>query len=250
MSDPLRLYGLKSIVLNAADGIGEAVARTLVKHGAAVVAIDTRNSGVEQHFANVRGITGQVAPANDPAALPAAFDAAVETLGGIDILVNDFPLHPEAPIEQADETLERLLNTRAALITSACRAATPSLRKSPQGRVINVGFLRSYFSMDGGAAYQEAQRDLAELTTELAADMGEHAISVNYIQPGAVMTPQSREVFRKDTAFRDHCMKISVARRLGEPLDVAKVALFLASDDAAFVSGTGVAVDGGMTAST
>jgi len=250
MSDPLRLYGLKSIVLNAADGIGEAVARTLVKHGAAVVAIDNRNSGVEQHFANVRGITGKTAPANDPNAFPEAFDAAVKTLGGIDILVNDFLLHPEAPIEQADDTLERLLNTRAALITSACRAATPYLKKSPQGRVINVGFLRSYFSIDGGAAFLDAQRDLAELTAELAAEMGEHAISVNYIQPGAVMTPQSREVFRKDKALRDHCMKISVAHRLGEPLDVAKVALFLASDDAAFVSGTGVAVDGGMAVAT
>ena len=172
MGDPLRLYGLKSVVLNAADGIGEAIARTLVKHGATVVAIDTRNSGVEQYFANVRGISGKAAPANDPDALPAAFDAAVKVLGGIDILVNDFPLHPEAPIEQVDEALERLLNTRAALITSACRAAMPHLKKSPQGRVINVGFLRSFFSIDGAAAFQDARKDLAEQTAEQAADFG------------------------------------------------------------------------------
>jgi NAD(P)-dependent dehydrogenase (short-subunit alcohol dehydrogenase family) len=59
------------------------------------------------------------------------------------------------------------------------------------------------------------------------------------------MTPESREAFRKDKALRDHCIQSSAARRLGEPVDIAKVALFLASDDAVFVSGTGVAVDGG-----
>ena len=247
MGQPLRLYGLKALVLNAACGISEAIARTLVKHGAAVLAVDTKNSGVEQHYKAVKGITGQSAALLDVDGMPALVEDAVEKLGGIDILVNDFPLQPEEPLGQIDDELERLLRSRAALTTAACRAALPHLQKSPQGRIITVGFLRSCFSANGAAACAHAERDLADMTRSLAAETGEFAITANYIQPGAVMTPESREVFRKDKALRDYCIRGSAARRLGETVDVAKVALFLASDDAVFVSGSGIAVDGGRT---
>jgi NAD(P)-dependent dehydrogenase (short-subunit alcohol dehydrogenase family) len=110
-----------------------------------------------------------------------------------------------------------------------------------------MGFLRSCFAANGDEANARAERDLADLTRALAAETGEFGITANYIQPGAVMTPESREVFRKDKALRDHCIKSSAASRVGEPVDIAKVALFLASDDAVFVSGTGIAVDGGRT---
>ncbi len=247
MGDPLRLYGLNALVLNAAGGISEAIARTLIKHGAAVFAVDTRNSGVEQHYAAVKGITGKAASLVDPDGMTAIVEDAVENLGGIDILINDFPLQPEKPLEQVNEDLERLLRSRASLTTAICRAALPHLKKSPQGRIISIGFLRSCFAANGAAACSHAERDLADMTRVRAAETGEFAITVNYIQPGAVMTPESRDVFRKDMAFRDFCIRGSAARRLGEPVDVAKVALFLASDDAVFVSGTGIAVDGGRT---
>jgi len=247
MAGPPRLYGLNALVLNAAGGISEAIARTLAKHGAAVLAVDSKNSGVVQHYTAVKGITPMAAVLVDPERMPGVIESAVEKLGGIDILVNDFPLQPETPLDLVDEQLERLLRSRAALTMAACRGASPYLKKSPQGRIINIGFLRSCFTRNGDAAYTHAEQDLADMTRVLAAEMGEFAINVNYIQPGAVMTPESREVFRKDNALRDHCIRGSAARRLGEPVDVAKVALFLASDDAVFVSGTGIAVDGGRT---
>ncbi len=130
---------------------------------------------------------------------------------------------------------------------AACRAALPHLKKSPAGRIINMGFLRSCFAVNGGEANARAEQDLANLTRALAAESGKFGVTANYIQPGAVMTPESREVFRKDKALRDYCIQSSAASRVGEPVDIAKVALFLASDDAVFVSGTGVAVDGGRT---
>lgn len=247
MAGPPRLYGLKALVLNAAGGISEAIARTLAKHGAAVLAVDTKNSGVMQHYAAVKGITSMAAVLVDPEGMPGLIEDAVKKLGGIDILVNDIPLQPDEPLDQVDEKLERLLRSRAALTMAVCHAASPYLQKSPQGRIINIGFLRSCFTRNGDAAYAYAEQDLAGMTRVLAAEMGEFAINANYIQPGAVMTPESREVFRKDKALRDHCIRGSAARRLGEPVDVAKVALFLASDDAVFVSGTGIAVDGGRT---
>ena len=247
MGDPLRLYGLNALVLNAGGGVGEAIARTLIKHGATVVAADTSNSGVEQHYRSVKGITGVVANLTDPDHLKALVEKTAESLGGLDIIVNEFPLRQDAPLVQADESLEKLLQLRATLTMAVCRAALPHLKKSPAGRIINIGFLRSCFAANGGEASARAEQDLANLTRALAAETGEFGVTANYIQPGAVMTPESREVFRKDKALRDHCIKTSAASRVGEPVDIAKVALFLASDDAVFVSGTGVAVDGGRT---
>lgn len=245
MADPKRLYGLNALVLNAGGGIGEAIARTLLKHGTTVVAADAPNSGVEQLFQRVRGITGVGAALTDADRLPVLVEEAVKTLGSLDILVNDFPLRQDGLFEKADEALENHLKRRAILTMAMCRAALPHLQKSPQGRIINIGFLRSCFAANGGEAQARAEKDLANLTRALAAETGEYGITANYIQPGAVMTPQSREVFRKNKALRDHCIRGSAQRRLGEPVDIAKVALFLASDDAVFVNGTGVAVDGG-----
>ena len=247
MADPLRLYGLRALVTSGASGIGEAVARTLVKHGAKVLAADTVNSGVEHHFRSVKGIDGLTANLVDAAKLPELVEQAVGKLGGIDILVAEFPLTVEKPLADGDAELAKLLERRAALVGATCKAALPHLKKSPAGRIINIGFLRSLFAEDGAGAFAAAQQDLAELTKGLAAETGEFGITANYIQPGAIMTPASREVFRKHMALRDFCIQQSAARRLGEPVDIAKVALFLASDDSAFVSGTGILVDGGSS---
>lgn len=247
MADPLRLYGLKALVINASSGIGEAVSRTLIKHGAKVLAVDTANSGVEQHFKSVKGIDGHISNLTDPMRMPALVEEAIEKLGGIDILINDFPLQPDAPLSDSDAQLQALLDARADLTMSICRSALPHLQKSPAGRIINIGFVRSVFAAGGVQAFTKSEQNLAALTRALAAETGEFGITANYVQPGAIMTPTSRDVFRKDKTLRDFCIGMSAAQRLGEPVDVAKVVLFLASDDAAFVSGTGVVVDGGRT---
>jgi len=249
MGAPLRLYGLKALVTSAASGIGEAISRTLVKHGTTVLAADTINSGVEQRYSSVKGVDGFPANLTDATRMPALIEEAVDRLGGIDILINEFPLHAEAPLRDGDAQLDKLLDSRADIVMSICRSALPHLKKSPQGRIINVGFLRSIFAADGAEAFANSEQNLAALTRALGAETGEFGITANYIQPGAIMTPTSREVFRKDMALRDFCIAQSAARRLGEPVDVAKVALFLASDDAVFVSGTGVLVDGGQSSS-
>ena len=249
MGDPSRLYGLKALVINAAGGIGEASARTLVKHGAKVLAVDSINSGVEQHFKSVKGIDGLSANLTDATRMPALIEQAVEHLGRIDILVNDFPTPVQAPLSDGDSQYQDLLENRSALIMSVCRSALPQLQMSPAGRIVNIGFLRSIFAVDGADAFAKTERDLAELTTALASETGEFGITANYVQPGAIMTPTSRDVFKKELALRDFCIAHSAAHRLGEPIDVAKVVLFLASDDAAFVNGTGVVVDGGRTSS-
>ena len=248
MGDPLRLYGLRAMVFSGGAGIGEAIARTLVKHGATVVAIDSKNSGVEQHYARVKGISGQSANLLDGGDVEAAIAAAVESLGGLDILVNEFPIPQDAPLADVGDKYERVINTRAALMMTSCRAALPHLQKSPAGRIINMGLLRSAFAANGTEVSRKAEKDLANLTRALAVEIGDVGITSNYVQPGGVMTPESRDVFRRHKGLRDYCIKSSAQSRLGEPVDIAKVVLFLASDDAVFVNGTGIAVDGGRTA--
>lgn len=247
MAGPLRLYGMKALVTSAVGGIGEAVARTLVKHGAEVLAVDDPKSGVEQHFASVRGVTGLATAFDEPERIPALVEEAAGRLGALDILVNDFPLAPETPIAEDGPALDGLLRRRAELVMAVCRSALPYLKKSPAGRIINMGFLRSAFAATASDLCRKAERDLTAITRALAAETGGFGITANHVQPGAIMTPESREIFRKDKALRDYCIAASAAKRLGEPVDVAKVVLFLASDDAVFVSGTGVAVDGGRT---
>lgn len=247
MAEPLRLYGLKALVTSGAAGIGEAIARTLSKHGAKVLAVDSVNSGAEQHFKSVKGIDGMSTGLTDASKLAALVEEGVARLGRLDILVNEFPLHSEAPIADDGEQFKSLCKGQAELIKAMCAAAMPHLKKSPAGRIINIGFLRSVFAKGADAIFARGEQKLADLTRKLGADAGTYGITANYIQPGAIMTPASREVYRKDKSLRDYCIEHSAARRLGEPVDVAKVALFLASDDAAFVNGTGVLVDGGRT---
>ena len=212
-----------------------------------MLAVDDPKSGVEQHFASVRGIHGLATEFGDPDRIPALVEEAAGKFGTLDILVNDFPVAPDGPIADDEAGLDELLRRRAELIMAMCRTALPYLKKSPAGRIINMGLLRSAFAANARSAAQKAERDLAAISRALAAETGGFGITANYVQPGAIMTPESREVFRKDKTLRDYCISTSAAKRLGEPVDVAKVVLFLASDDAVFVSGTGVAVDGGRT---
>lgn len=247
MDDAMRLFGLKAIVTGAASGIGEAVARVFVKHGAEVLAVDAPDSGIQSKFPSVRGVSRFAADLADPASAEKILRMVKSELGALDIVVNNYVIQSDTPIGEGDQAaLGELLERKITAMSNVCEAALPLLKKSPAGRIINVGLVRSSFTKDGDDAYESARKALADFTGILAAKCGEFGITANYIQPGAIMTPDSRNVFAKDRDLRDYCINRSAAKRLGEPVDVAKVALFLATDDAVFVSGTGIVVDGGV----
>ena len=249
MAEPKRLYGMKALVTSAAGGIGEAVARTLAKHGAAVIAVDGVNSGVDRLFGAVRGVDGHAADARNVGGIPALVDTVAEKLGTIDIVVNDFSPGLRSPIAEDGPEFAGILESRNELIMAMCRAALPYLKKSPAGRIINIGYVRSVFSASAADAAHRAEQNLAAVTRALAAESGRFGITANYVQPGGIMTGSSREVFRKNKDLRDFCIRQSAAKRLGDPVDIAKVALFLVSSESAFVSGTGIRADGGYDGS-
>ena len=246
MSDALRLFGLNAVVTEAAAGIGEAVVRTFVKHGASVLAVDSASSGIDTHFKGVRNVRGLVLDLSSAGAAARLVEAAEAELGGLDILVNNFDWQTESPINDTDDNaLQFLLRNVTGRMSELCEAALQPMQKSPAGRMINIGCARSVFGKKGANAYATSQAGIASLTAKLAARFGEFGITVNYLQPGAVMTPVSRRVFAADKELRDLCIRGSAAKRLGEPVDIAKVVLFLATDDSVFVSGTGIVADGG-----
>lgn len=251
MAERLRLYGLKAIVTGAASSIGEAIARTLVKHGADVLAADAPDSGVDAVFRKVRGVRVTMLDPASPEMATELCREAQDVLGGLDILVNNYAHLVDAlPPDAGEAERSRKLEGQRQLIHDTSQAVLPLLKKSPAGRIVNIGCLRSTFGSNGATEYAASTNALADLTAAQARDWGTFGITVNYVQPGAIMTASSRPIFEADRGFRDQCIASSAARRLGEPIDVAKVVLFLATDDAVFVSGTGIVVDGGVVART
>lgn len=250
MANSLRLFGLRAVVTGAAGGIGEAIVRTLIKHGAEVLAVDSANSGIETHFKSVRGVHGAIVDMNAPDVATRLSELASSELGVVDIIICNFSLQAEAPISDDDEEgLTRIVNRKNDLVEGISEQLLPLMKSSPAGRIIVLGFNRSVFSQDGSASYAKSEAALADLVRRMAADNAQYGINVNYIQLGAIMTPESRRVFTNDKALRDYCIQRSAAKRLGEPVDIAKVVLFLATDDSVFVSGTGIVADGGVSGS-
>lgn len=236
-----RMLGVRVLVCGAANGIGEAIARTCVRHDAHVVAADTASTDIEVRFRNVAGVNSMALPLDDAKAV---IKAAAAELDGLDVVILSADLQPKRPIHDAAQQgdYSSLLFKR---IREYCAASMPLLQKSPAGRFVAVGLLRSAFTRDAQLLRENSENSLATLVGQLAAGTGDAGVTVNYVQPGAIMTQESRAVFKADKELRDYCIQLSAAGRLGEALDVAKAVLFLASDDASFVNGTGVDVDGG-----
>jgi 3-oxoacyl-[acyl-carrier protein] reductase len=247
MADALRLFGLRAVVTSAGSGIGEAIVRTLVKHGSEVLAIDSTNSGIETHFKGVRGVRGCSIDINAADSATKIGELAAAELGVVDIVICNHVANNERPISDGDDDeLTRLVARKNDLVEGICQQLLPMMKSSPAGRIIILGFNRSVFAKDGTDSYAKSEAAIAELTRRLASETAEYGINANYIQLGAIMTPESRRVFNSDKELRDFCIQRSAAKRLGEPVDVAKVVLFLATDDSVFVSGTGIVVDGGV----
>jgi 3-oxoacyl-[acyl-carrier protein] reductase len=246
MADERRLFGLRAVVIGASSGIGEAIARTLIKHGADVLAVDAPNSGVDTQFDTLRGIKGTEIDLHAADAPAQIAEAASSEFGDLDILVCNVNPRMDGPINDGDDAaLVKLLEKKQQLVSEICKGMLPLMQNSPAGRIVIMGFVRSIFGRKGAQSFAKSTAAIARLTAGLATEAGPFGINVNYIQPGAVMTPESRRIFNADKELRDFCIQQSAAKRLGEPIDIAKVALFLAADDSVFVSGTGIVVDGG-----
>lgn len=243
---PGRLVDRTCVVTGAADGIGRATAQKLSSEGARVLACDLNAKGLADLQAQGAAVHTLVLDVTQSDAAETLFSAVADHLGGLDILVNNAGVSRGAPIEAlSDETWHDVLEVNLAAVFRLSRAAIPLLKVSAQGRIVNIGSVMSDLSAPGMAAYTVSKHGVAGLTKTLALELGEFGITANYIRPGAIVTGITRDVFAADEGFRNFWEQKAALKRLGQPEDIANAIAFLASDEAAFISGHGLLVDGG-----
>jgi NAD(P)-dependent dehydrogenase (short-subunit alcohol dehydrogenase family) len=242
----MRLEGKVAIVTGAASGIGQATAQLFAREGAHVLAVDRPGSPLEQAHAGYAAIQTLERDVAEDAAAERVVAAVVTRFGGLDILMNNAGtsqsiLAESFPTEEWDRTLS--VNLRAVFLL--CRQAIPEFKARGGGRIINTASVMAQRTDYGLAAYCASKAGVAGLTRTLALELGKYNITANWIEPGAIYTGMTRQNFDNPT-IRAVWEKKSPLRRLGQPLDIARGALFLASEDAAFVTGQGLVIDGGL----
>jgi NAD(P)-dependent dehydrogenase (short-subunit alcohol dehydrogenase family) len=171
-------------------------------------------------------------------------ETAAREFGGLDVLVNNAGVALGKQFEDTtDEEFDRIMNINVRSVFRMTRAAVPHLRSRGGGSVIN---LASIMSGTGGpllAAYATSKHAVLGLSRGMAVDLGKYGIRVNALQPGSIWTGMSRPFF-DDPNFRKYWEAKAPMGRIGDPHEVAVVALFLATDESKFVSGAGIAIDG------
>ena len=243
MGSERKLESRVAIVTGAASGIGKAIAELYLEHGAKLVAVDLPGKGLESTG------SGAIHRVELDLTLPEAPDvvvgAAIEQFGGLDILVNNAGIAAAAQFEEiTDETWDRLIAVNVTAIFRVSKAAVPHLRARGGGRIINTGSIMSATAGPTLSAYGTSKHAVAGLTKGMAVDLGKYGITVNYLAPGSIWTGLS-EPFFDDPGFREYWEKKAPMGRIGDPIDVAVAALFLATEEAKFISGAGLAIDGG-----
>ena len=233
-----------AVITGAASGIGEASANLFAENGAKVLAFDLDDSIIEK-FKDNNSITGFKLDIASSSAPEIISNTIQEVLGGLDILMNNAGVVSGSPIEEMqDEEWDKVFAVNVEATIKITRCSLPYLKKSKFGRIINIGSIMSSLGDAGLSAYAASKHAVAGLTKSIAAEVGAAGITANYIQPGAIMTGMTREAF-KVNEYKDFWTNRSAVKRLGQPIDIAKGALFLASDLGEFVSGHGLVVDGG-----
>jgi 3-oxoacyl-[acyl-carrier protein] reductase len=169
--------------------------------------------------------------------------------GRLDILVPNAGVSAFEPIDgHSDAVWATTLDIDLNAVFRIIRAGSPLLKQSSAGRIITIGSVMSSFGEAGMAAYAAAKHGVLGLTRAVAIELGPDGVTANCIQPGAILTGITKPAFAANPAFGDYWQQKSALKRLGTPDDIADVAAFLASDDARFMTGAALVVDGGATA--
>lgn len=242
----MRLEGKRTIVTGAASGIGEATARLFAAEGARVLAVDLPGTRLEDAHAGAANVVTAFDNVADETAADRLVSRAVSEFGGLDVLVNNAGTASNQLAEVATlEEWDRVFSVNIRGVFLLCRAAIPQLRAAGGGRLVNVASVMAERTDYGLSAYCASKAGVAGLTRTLALELGKFGITANWIEPGAIETGMTRQNFAQEH-IRAVWEKKSPMKRLGQPIDVARAILFLASDDSAFVTGQGLVVDGGL----
>ncbi len=247
----LALAGRLCVVTGAASGIGAAVARSLAQAGARVALLDRDVAGCEK-------VTGELT-AQGAAAMAVACDTSSESgvkvaakriadeWGAADVLVNNAGMLRAGPL--ADVSLDDWNAVLAVNLTGyllCARAFGAGMRAAGRGSIVHIASIAGLMPQTGSGAYSASKAGVLLLSRQLAVEWGPQGVRSNAICPGMIRTPLSAK-FYEEPGFEAKRALVTASRRVGEPQDIADVALFLASPRSAYVTGAEILVDGGMS---
>lgn len=242
-----RFDGKVVMITGAASGIGLETIRRIHREGGRVVAAHRRNP----EEVDVDGALSVHLDVADEIQWSEALEQAVSHYGRLDVLVNNAGVRASGGVEDTDLALwHRMIDTNLTSVFLGCRAAVPYLRAAGGGAIVNVGSITGIRGTENMVAYSASKSGITTLTASLALDLARDKIRVNAICPAAVDT----NMVRSWLGSTDEPEKAAAAvlskhpiGRIGRPEDVAGVIAFLASDDAAFMTGLSIPVDGGRS---
>jgi meso-butanediol dehydrogenase/(S,S)-butanediol dehydrogenase/diacetyl reductase len=238
------------IVTGAASGIGEATARRFSAEGAKVVLVDRQREALEKIVAELPSdrTVAHVADVSDSRTVDDMVSSAVKRFGRLDVLVNNAGVHEGGdPAKITDEQWRKVMATDADGVFFGCRAAIPHLEKT-NGSIVNTASVSGTGGDWAMSPYNAAKGAVVNLTRALAMDLGKKGIRVNSVCPSLTRTGMTADMMDDKELLSKFADRIPLGR-VCEPREVAAVIAFLASDDASFMTGANVAVDGGVSAS-
>jgi len=244
-----RLHDKVAIITGAARGQGEATARLFAAEGCSVIMTDVLSAEGE---AVARSIGERAAfmrhDVSDEGDWASVVDHALARFGKIDVLVNNAAIAHFAPIEETGKAdLQRLLNVNVVGPFLGIKAVLPLMKQARRGSIVNISSVDGLRGTTGLSAYDACKWGVRGITKAVALEAAAYGVRVNSVHPGAIDTPMLNPEGMADTTPIATAMGIPFGR-VGRSPEVAAVSLFLASDDASYVSGSEVAVDGAWTA--
>ncbi|KKC27013.1 SDR family NAD(P)-dependent oxidoreductase [Sphingomonas sp. SRS2] len=248
-----RFEGKTVIVTGSGGSIGRASAIRFAEEGANVVGCDIAAPGNDETARLIKDAGGSIvtvtADLTDKAQCQQLVATAVESFGGIDVLFNNGAMAYFAWIEDMDDdTWHKTINQELDLVFLLTRAAWPELIKS-KGCIVNTASMSAWVGIEllPGLAHTAAKGGVLSMTRQLAMEGRKHGIRANTVSPGTIETNQTRFILENEEWSRIQLGRAMI-NRMGQPEEVASVVAFLASDDASYVTGTDIAVDGGVRA--